>query len=324
MKKIVIIGAGQLGSRHLQGIAQSKIDISIEVVEPFESSRNIAKQRYEEIENNKHVLDINFYDSIDKLSSKIDMVIVATGADVRTKVVSELLSSKDVDNLILEKVLFQTIEEYSIMEKLLEKTNTNCWVNHPRRMFPVYKELKEKLKSATQVSYNFQAGDWGLGCNGLHFIDHLAYLTDSSKLTLNNDGLDDKIYDSKRKGFVEFNGLLTGNLDNNTFSLYSNAKDTPSIFTISSDVLIANIDEEAGIINISTKENNWNNEVKKEKIIYFQSELSNILIEDILVNDNCFLPTYKEAMNLHVPYIESLLEHMERMTGQSHKLCPIT
>ena len=324
MKKIVIIGAGQLGSRHLQGIAQSEIDISVEVVEPFENSRETAKQRYEEIKNNTHVQDINFYESIDKLSSKIDMAIVATSADVRMSVVNELLSSKDVDNLILEKVLFQTIEEYSIVEELLEKTNTKCWVNHPRRMFPVYQELKEKLKSATQVSYNFQAGDWGLGCNGLHFIDHLAYLTDSSNLTLKNDGLDKKIYESKRKGFVEFNGLLVGKLDNHSFYLYSNSEVTPSIFTIVSDVLIANIDEGAGIINISTKDNNWKSETKKEKIVYFQSELSNILIKDILVDNYCSLPTYKEAMNLHIPYIKCLLNHMENTTGQKHKLCPIT
>lgn len=324
MKKIVIIGAGQLGSRHLQGIAQSSIDISIEVVEPFESSRETAKERYEEISNNDHVVNIAFFDNISRLSSNIDMVIVATSADVRTKVVSELLETKNVDTLILEKVLFQTIEEYSSMEKLLEKTNTQCWVNHPRRMFPIYKELKEKLKDASQVSYNFQGGDWGLACNGLHFIDHLAYLVNSTDLSLDNKYLNEKIYDSKRKGFVEFNGLLSGKIANHTFSLYSNKEVTLSLFTIVSDVLIATIDEGLGEIKIATKENNWKSETIKEKIIYFQSELSNILIEDIFVNKKCYLPTYKEAMELHVPYIKCLLEHMENTTRQNHKICPIT
>ena len=324
MKKVVIIGAGQLGSRHLQGIAQSTIDISIEVVEPFESSRETAKERYEEISNNHHVIDIAFYDSISKLSSNIDMVIVATSSDVRAKVVNELLKTKNVDTLILEKVLFQSIEEYGNMEKLLEKTNTKCWVNHPRRMFPIYKELKEKLRDVNQISYNFQGGAWGLACNGLHFIDHLAYLVDSRDLSLDNRYLDKKIYDSKRKGFIEFNGLLSGKIANHTFSLYSNNEVIPSLFTIVSDVLIATIDENLGEIKISTKENSWKSETIKEKIVYFQSELSNILIEDIFVNKKCCLTTYKEAMDLHVPYIKCLLEHMENITGQNHKLCPIT
>lgn len=324
MYKIAIVGAGQLGSRHLQGLAKSTIDISIEVVEPFESSRKIAQQRYEEIANNSFVKKIDFLDNIEKLSEKLDLVIVATSANVRMQVVLELLDSKNVENLVLEKVLFQTINEYTQMERLLKETDTNCWVNHPRRMFPVYKELKEKLKSATQVSYNFQGGDWGLGCNGLHFIDHLAYLTDSTSLTLNNRGLDDKIYDSKREGFIEFNGLLAGKIDNHLFSLYSNREVTANVFTIVSDVLIAYIDESRGEIKLATQESNWEFELQKEKIVYFQSELSNILIEDVFIKNRCYLPTYKEAMNLHVPYIQCLLNHMEKIDGQEYNLCPIT
>ena len=174
MKKIAIIGAGQLGSRHLQGIAQSKINIDIEVVEPFEQSRIMAKDRYYEIENRKNINNIHFYESIKELSTNLDIVIVATGANVRSKIVIELLKLKQVKYLILEKVLFQTIEEYFIVEKILKETNTLCWVNHTRRMFPFYTKLKQLFKNSEQISYNYQGGDWGVGCNALHFIDHLA------------------------------------------------------------------------------------------------------------------------------------------------------
>jgi hypothetical protein len=323
-KKIVIIGAGQLGSRHLQGVAQSSFDISIEVVEPFESSRVIAEERYNQIKNRSKVEKIEFYDSIDKLSNDIDLAIVATSSDVRSKVIRELLSKKNVDNLVLEKVLFQTIEDYASIEQLLDKTNTRCWVNHPRRMFPVYKQLKQELQSANQISYNFQGGNWGLACNSLHFIDHLSYFADSTKLTLDGRFLDNKIYDSKRKGFIEFNGLLSGKVANHTLSLYSNPAATPSIFSIVSDILIANIDEAKGILVISKKENNWEEEIRKEKIVYFQSELSSILIEDILISNKCLLPTFKEAMELHVPYIQCLLKKMDKINGKKNKLCPIT
>lgn len=324
MKKIVIIGAGQLGSRHLQGIAQSNFDISIEVVEPLENSRETAKQRYEQIENNYHVKDIKFNDSIEKLSDDIDLVIVATSADVRSKVITELLETKNVVNMVLEKVLFQTIEEYYLIEKLLKETNTQCWVNHTRRMFPFYKELKLKLQDAKQISYSFQGGNWGIGCNGLHFIDHLSYLTNSVDLRLSNEFLDNKIYDSKRNGFIEFNGLLVGQISNHTFSLYSNAETMSSTLTISSDILVVKIDEASGNYQILSKENNWKSENYNEKIIYFQSELSNILIEDILVKNKCYLPTYEEAMKLHIPFITCLLDHMKITTGKDHKLCPIT
>lgn len=323
-KKIVIIGAGQLGSRHLQGIAQSSFNISIEIVEPFESSRRTAEERYYQIENRQHVEDIQFYDSIDKLSNNIDLAIIATGADVRSKIIIELLNKKNVTNLILEKVLFQTIKEYSDIETILHESNTQCWVNHPRRMFPFYKELKKELKNANQISYNFQGGDWGLACNSLHFIDHLAYFADSTEVIIDGSFLDDKIYDSKRNGFIEFNGLLSGKIGNHTFSLYSNPTATPNSFSIVSDILIANIDEAKGILVVLKKENNWEKEIQKEKIVYFQSELSNILIEDILISNKCLLPTYKEAMELHVPYIQCLLKKMDKINGKKNKLCPIT
>lgn len=324
MYKIVIIGAGQLGSRHLQGIAQSNFDISIEVVEPFESSRTTAEERYYQIENRDHVKDIAFYDSIAKLSENIDLCIIATGADVRAKVIKELLPSKNVTNLILEKVLFQTINDYTDIEQILTNTNTKCWVNHPRRMYPTYKNLKEELKDANQISYSFQGGDWGLGCNALHFIDHLSYLSGENALEVNNEFLDTKIYNSKRNNFIEFNGLLVGKLNTHTFSLYSNRQMLPSTFTISSDVLVVKIEEAKGNMQIARKKNNWEWEIIEEKIIYFQSELSQVLIEDILIKGQCFLPTYEEAKQLHVPFIKCLLNHMGKVTGEKHTLCPIT
>jgi predicted dehydrogenase len=324
MKKVVIIGAGQLGSRHLQGIAQSEIEIDIEIVEPFETSRKTAEERYYEIENRNNINSINFYSSIDELADNLDLVIVATGANVRFKVISELLEKKNVENLVLEKVLFQHIEEYEKTEKLLRDTNTKCWVNHPRRMFPVYAKLKELLKGSKQISYNFQGGNWGLGCNGLHFIDHLSFLVNSTNIKINNSQLDNKIYESWREGFVEFNGLLSGKIDNHIFSIYSNAESAPLLLTIVSDKLVAKFFEEEGKIELQLKENDWQKELIEEKIIYFQSELSQVIVSNLLMNKSTLLPTYKESQELHIPFISSLIEHMNKIDKEEHKICPIT
>lgn len=324
MKKIAIIGAGQLGSRHLQGVAKSIIKIDIEVVEPFENSRKTAEERYYEIENRDNVESIKFLESIRQLSNTLDLVIIATGADVRFKVIKELLESKKVKNLVLEKILFQCIDEYSETEKLLAQENVKCWVNHPRRMFPSYKKLKDLLFGSQQISYNFQGGDWGLGCNALHFIDHLAYLVDSTDVQIDTQYLDNKIYNSKRNGFIEFNGLLNGKIGNHTFSLYSNKAYSPSIFTIVSDKLVANIDESIGRIDLKLKENSWKTEIIEEKIVYYQSELSNKIVYDILVDQKILLPTYDESMKLHIPFINGLLEHMKKIDKKEYKICPIT
>jgi predicted dehydrogenase len=324
MKTIAIIGAGQLGSRHLQGIAQCRFDTYIEVVEPFTSSRNIAEERYKQIDNNVHIKSIAFFENIEALSSSLDLVIIATGADVRSKVIKELLSSKKVKNLVLEKVLFQTLEEYDEIEILLDETKTACWVNHPRRMFPFYKRLRDELKDTKQVSYSVQGGDWGLGCNGLHFIDHLSFLVGSENLVVQSQFLDNKLYASKRKGYIEFAGLLAGSIDEHTFSLHANHFGAPMLFSIATDTIAFKIDEGQGKIEIARKENEWAWQKIEEKIVYFQSELSQVLAEDLLIRKESTLPTYAQAKRLHVPFLNALFDKMEAITKKRHQICAIT
>jgi len=324
LKKIAVIGAGQLGSRYLQGLAGTNIEIDIEVVEPFEQSRIVAKERYEEIAANPKVGSIDFFESLDSLSDDLAVVIVSTNSDVRSSIVKALLAKKNVQYLVLEKVLFQTVEEYNEVEKLLKETATKCWVNHPRRMFPFYQNLKKEFENAGQINYVVQGGAWGMGCNSLHFLDHLSFLSGASELTIDHSSLHPQVYEAKRSGFVEFNGVLNGMLGNNTFSLYCAETYVPTTITITSDTFTIFIDEAKGYMRISRQSNEWEWEEVNEKIVYFQSELSHTLIEQLLETGECLLPTYKEAMTLHIPFVEALLGHMEKVEGKAFSLCPIT
>ncbi len=325
MKTVVIIGVGGLGSRHLQGIAKCNTDVTIEVVDPNELSISIAKQRYDEIEPNGHIKGIKFFRGLDSLAQDIDLAIIATNADVRYSVAADLLKKKNVKNLVLEKVLFQKVEDFQRFENILKKESVNCWVNHPRRMFPFYNKLKEEITNAKQVSYNFQGGTWGLGCNGLHFLDHLSYLVNSNDLVVDAGLLDKQIYSAKREGFIEFNGLLTGRIANHTFSLYSCADEAAAgMLTITSDCISVCIDELGGKYKIAYKENNWEWVERSEKIIFFQSELTGQLVDEILSEGSCLLPTYQEAMRLHIPFIKCLLGHESLIEGKAIISCRIT
>ena len=234
------------------------------------------------------------------------------------------MKKKSVKNLVLEKVLFQKVEEFQEFENILKREGVSCWVNHPRRMFPFYNKLKEDIKNAKRVSYNFQGGSWGLGCNGLHFLDHLSYLVNSNDLILDAGLLDKKIYSAKREGFVEFNGSLMGRIDNHTFSLYSGVDEAAGMLTITSDCLSVCIDELTGNCKIAYKDNNWKWEELSEKVIFFQSELSGKLADEILSDGRCLLPTYQEAMKIHIPFIECLLGHESKIEGKEITTCRIT
>ena len=77
MKNIALIGAGQLGSRHLQALAQVKQPISIQVIDSSSDSLKVAEARFNEVSSNFKG-KISFHNDISSLEKNIDVAIVAT------------------------------------------------------------------------------------------------------------------------------------------------------------------------------------------------------------------------------------------------------
>ena len=90
MKKLAIIGAGQLGSRHLQGLAQINFEASIEVVDPNKTSLEIAKQRFKECPDNQNIISASYFQTLSSLSYDVDIAIIATGSKFRFQVLKNL------------------------------------------------------------------------------------------------------------------------------------------------------------------------------------------------------------------------------------------
>ena len=85
--KILLIGAGQLGSRYLQGIVKSELNFEIIVVDLSQDSLETAKKRIEEVGNCKKIIftkklpiDQNFF----------DICIVSTTANSRRSIVENV------------------------------------------------------------------------------------------------------------------------------------------------------------------------------------------------------------------------------------------
>lgn len=310
MKKVLIIGAGQLGSRHLQGVLNSEIDFEVYVVDPNLSSLEIAKSRASEISHSKH---ITFSESIENIPSKIEVVIVATNANVREQVITKLLNTIEVQFLILEKVLFQDLEAYDTIEQLIQIKNIKTWVNHPRRMFEHYQEIKKQIQeNSLQITNILVTGNnWGLGCNGLHLLDLCAYLSNELKIeTINTNQIDKRILASKRDGFIEFTGSMNVDFENKTRAeIISNDIESSSLtifIATQTDKWLIREGNPISVIHLKD-ENVAPIEISEYKP-QFQSELSTLLVQDLLTLGTCKLPTYKEACELHKPFINALLD----------------
>jgi len=324
MHKIAIIGCGQLGSRHLQGLLKIDFPISIDVVDLSDESLNLAKSRAKEIQTKVNPENIRYLTLIDQMHDNIDLCIIATSANIRFKVIKELLKLKKVKNLVLEKVLFQTIDEYLEAFKLFKKNKISCWVNCPRPMFEIYKDIKSKIRRNDIVTYIVTGGEWGLACNAIHFIDNMAYLTQQSNFNYDHSGIS-KIIEGKRNGFIEFVGTFIARQNNGSELILHSRLDSSA--PLKSQIFTENyswsIDEISGVIIESSKEKKWQEHSRKIQIP-FQSDLTNHLASQILLDKKCDLTSYDISMKLHKNMIISFLEFYNSSINHISKVCPIT
>jgi len=324
---ISIIGCGHLGSRHLQGLKNINREIIITIVEPDPLARETAKKRFHDMLPEKTLVrEVNYKSNIDQLPNQTDVAIIATNADIRRRIVEETLNNTEVGSMILEKVAFQSVDDFEHIIERLKKKNIKAWVNCTRRMYPVYKEIKKILENQKRISFHVDGKNWGMGCNSIHHIDLFAYLTGDGSITLDESGLDKEIYQSKRKGFVEFGGYLTGHSSRGDFlSLvdYKAEDGTRLSFHIVSDEYEFLIHELDKVILESRKEDGWKSQRLALKIP-FQSELTYLAVQQILNEGVCELTPLEESFALHKPMIEAFNSILALNRTAYNGVCPIT
>jgi predicted dehydrogenase len=323
-KKIAIIGAGQLGSRHLQALSKLKKETDLFIIDPFLQSLDTAKARYQEMPFNPAIKAINFYQSINEVPSEIDYCVISTTADVRFSVLNTLLNQSKVQYMLLEKVLFQVISEYHSAQEILNRKKVKAWVNCTRRVFEVYTKIKCFFSNDVIKHVDLYGGDWGLGCNGIHEIDVIAFLAGKGKYIIDASRLDKSYKQSKRPRFIEFTGSISGHFDGGpTFNISSIANSSATdIMVIHGENKACLINERQGIVlfNNPISGLEWKSESFK---IPYTSESGLLIAEEVLETGTCKLPTYEESMQLHIPFILALKQHYSALDGRQDGL-PIT
>ena len=310
MVNVCLIGCGGVGRRHLEAMLKVKHDINIEVVEP-------------NIENTPTTLvgqNINYFSKIEDVSNNIDICLIATTANVRKKVILELVSKKNVKFMILEKVVFQNEKDFDEIIKLFEEKNIKSWVNCHLRAQPIYKELKTQsiISYDTTMTYEY-SDDFTLSSSAIHILDLFSYLCDDYDLEIQDIVTDTELKSSRHSGCIDFNGYMKVK-STNGYELVVKKRDAHfgEHLTIYHNDLTVRSSE-------GDDPDNRIGFVQDKKIPYvWQSSLTNSYIDDIIEKSDCDLSTLENSAKLHKIMLKSFRNLLKEKYNREVVDCPIT
>ncbi|NQD37405.1 hypothetical protein HPT27_10220 [Permianibacter sp. IMCC34836] len=322
-KNVALVGAGQIGRRHLQSLFNLESEISIDVIDPASHSLEMAKVDFDSLSSERMV---RFFQSIQEIDEQYDFAIFATGAAVRLATFRDFSERSLAKAILFEKVLFQSVAQINIANELLLKVSGRAWVNCPRRMYEVYRMLKQRIGHSDVIDMVVDGVGWGLACNSIHFIDLWSYLIGSTEYSLDVSDLIPKVFESKRPGYKEIFGVMQARSGSHSLKLScSDAEHQPfALIRISTDALDIKISERDGVMAIMDK-----NGRELEKISFrtpYQSELTARFIEGVRHDGVSDLTRFEDSALLHKVFLEALLTHFQRYgdVSRDNDICPIT
>ncbi|MDB3959277.1 Gfo/Idh/MocA family oxidoreductase [Candidatus Pelagibacter sp.] len=313
MHSIVLIGFGSIGYRYFQAIDKIHLNKKIFIVDK-------NKLAFKKI-NNSNKNKIKTLLTLKEVPKKVDLVIVSTTCNNRIKLFTELNKYTAFKNLIVEKPLTQSPLELKKLDLIL-RNKKNCWVNTDRRSLKIYKEIKKKLNLEKKIQMTVSGENWGICCNGLHFLDLFNYMS-NNQITSIKETKKTKWIKSKRDGFYDLdNGKIKIDYGQHELLLMSKMNKSK----IKKNFLNVNIKNNKNFFRIIEKPDGFDLFYQSKKK-YFKNELTSIkmkkIIKKILLKERSNLPKFSNSSIIYMPMVKFFLEKWKTYKKNSTK-APIT
>ncbi|WP_435088565.1 hypothetical protein [Candidatus Pelagibacter bacterium nBUS_29] len=318
MYKILLVGAGQIGSRYLEGLAKLNINFELIVIEPNLDSLNTAKSRWTSACIEGRNYNIKWSNRVQPQKYEMDLAIISTSSVERCNIVKNVSETFSPKFWIMEKLLAQSKKEIDLIIKATDKSH-GAWVNIPRRLDTWHKRIASEFNFKGPIKVIKTGGLWGMACNSIHLIDLVCWWTGEKILSIDTDKLDKNWIKSKREGYFEITGEMIAKFSNgSSLILRSNENfdyEFIKVYLRDNKEIVIN-ENEGFLISPNGKKSNGS--------LQLQSELTAPLIKKLILENNCELPTLNISAQQHSVFINSMLKHWNVSQKLADSKVPIT
>lgn len=297
--KVLLMGAGQIGSRHLQGLKPFSQPLELTVVDPSKESLALAKERYEGFGGQVHH-QVQYLTSLDQVSqSTFDVILVTTNSGVREAVLDQILHAKSCKYLILEKVLFSQKKAYQKFDDIFNQLNIQAFVNCPMRLQQCEREIFDVFQMAS-FDFALTGAEYGLACNSVHFADFLCWVAGETQFSVNFDPHAIEVFESKRPGYLELSGKIELEFSKNRKASFQHDRGLTAFaqYSIQNSDHRFEVLRNKNIYTYSTSKNLWQQQERK-LVTLFQSQLSHSYLDKLLSGEELGLVNYSDSATIH-------------------------
>jgi hypothetical protein len=312
---VALIGLGNIGFRHLQGLSRVGSRLRLVAVDPDQAALDRASAEWASTVGTP----LDTTSDLLALPRDTRVAIIATSAAGRLDLLRHVLAHTAPEVVVLEKVVFQRLHDFDEAASLAEASGAKILVNCPRRMWPLYQSLVRISDRVGEFALSFRCRNLGLACNSVHFIDALQFLTHNATPRLVRSDLGE-VFPSKRAGYFEVFGSLTFATDRGRLQL-DVQPDGPETLeaAVVLDVRPHVLSEAQGRVIAADGEVLC--DVGRGP---FQSELTGALVADILDEVSPSLATLVDSRAAHAALFSALEYHFQRQGVDVSSGLPIT
>lgn len=309
--RALIVGVGELGSRHAQSLATLAELEELILVDPNPSSLERATER---VASTGYKGRVSTFTRLQHAVGQIELAVVSTSSKQRLGSLESVIEYSKPSHVLLEKLLTPSGTQLSELESTIANSYSKFWVNCPMPFFDHYRYIEEALSQTgdrRQLSYMVTGGNYGLVTNLIHYLDHFSKLSGSSLIDLRlRDGYQE--IQSKRAGYSEIIGCFFGETEKgDKFSVEfdPNKNGKSLIIEISNGESVFRIDEMGLVLH----EGKLNGPQSQSPITTpRQSELTHKSMELILNGTSPMWANVDKSIELHSWIFSALQGSMSR------------